>query len=259
MSRNQPDRNERQPSDEFHTTHWSIVVSARKNSENDLETRRASLEELCSAYWMPLFSYLRRKGISPDDSADFVQGFFSELIEKDFVKAVDQERGRFRWFLMSAINRYIAKQIEKNETIKRGGQVNLLSIDWHNAERDYCNEPVDGWTAEKIFDRRWALSVLKQTLESLDQYYHELGQSKLFEKLRPLLMADGGQTDTYKKIAVELEMTEGAVKVAASRMRDRYKSRLSQIVSQTLADPAAIDDEIRILLNALRGPMADKT
>lgn len=244
--------------DDFKTTHWSIVVSARKDSKNDSQTRRASLEDLCSAYWMPLFVYLRRKGLTPNDSADYVQGFFSELIEKDFVKAVDQERGRFRWFLMSAINRYIAKQVEKKQTIKRGGQATVLSIDVRSAEQDYRNEPVDGWTAEKIFDRRWALSVLKQTLDSLNRHYQGIGQSALFEKLQPLLIAGSKSTETYKVIADQLEMTEGAVKVAASRMRDRYKSGLSEIVSQTLSDPDCLDDELDVLLNALRGPGGER-
>lgn len=202
---------------------------------------------------MPLFVYLRRKGISPEDSADYVQSFMSELIEKDFVKAVDQERGRFRWFLMSAINRHIAKKIEKQNTVKRGGQANILSIDIQSAERDYRNEPVDGWTAEKIFDRRWALTVLKQTLARLEQQYLDLGKVELFKKLRPLLLADGGKPKAYKAIAEELEMTVGAVKVSASRMRDRYKLLLSQIVCQTLSDPETVDDELNVLLTALRG------
>lgn len=259
MNQPESDKNDSQRADEFRTTHWSIVVAARNDSKNDSETRRASLEDLCSAYWMPLFVYLRRKGISPNDSADYVQGFFSELIEKDFVKAVDQERGRFRWFLMSAVNRFVAKQIERNQTIKRGGQKTLLSIDVQTAERDYRNEPVDGWTAEKIFDRRWALSVLKQTLDSLDRHYQGLGQSALFERLRPLLMAGSQKPQTYKAIADQLEMTEGAVKVAASRMRDRYKTKLSEIVSRTLADPDSLDDELDVLLNALRGPKTGKS
>ena len=160
---------------------------------------------------MPLFVYLRRKGISPDDSADYVQGFLAELVEKDFVKAVDRKQGRFRWFLMAAINRFISKQIEKNQAIKRGGAVKTfsidLSIDVTSAEKNYQNEPTDGWTPEKIFDRRWALTVLKQTLGQLQSDYQCLDQSALFQSLQPMLMADSSKAK-YKDIAQELGMSE---------------------------------------------------
>ena len=180
----------------------------------------------------------------------------AELIEKDFVKAVDRERGRFRWFLMSAINRYISKQIEKSQAIKRGGAVRTfsidLSIDVQSAEKNYQNEPTDGWTAEKIFDRRWALTVLKQTLQQLESDYKQLDQSALFQLLQPMLMVDQGKVK-YRDIAKEMGMSEVAVKVAATRMRQRYRKKLSNIVCQTLADPESLDDELGILLAALRG------
>ena len=199
-----------------------------------------------------MFVYLRRKGIAPDDAADYVQGFLAELIEKDFVKAVDRERGRFRWFLMSAINRYISKQIEKSQAIKRGGAVRTFSIDIQSAEKNYQNEPTDGWTAEKIFDRRWALTVLKQTLQQLESDYKQLDQSALFQLLQPMLMVEQGKVK-YRDIADEMGMSEVAVKVAATRMRQRYRKKLSNIVCQTLADPESLDDELGILLAALRG------
>ena len=245
------------PSDEsspanFNTTQWSVVVSARDDSKNESAIRRESLEALCGTYWTPLFVYLRRKGIAPDDAADYVQGFLAELIEKDFVKAVDRERGRFRWFLMSAINRYISKQIEKSQAIKRGGAVRTFSIDIQSAEKNYQNEPTDGWTAEKIFDRRWALSVLKQTLQQLESDYKQLDQSALFQLLQPMLMVEQGKVK-YRDIADEMGMSEVAVKVAATRMRQRYRKKLSNIVCQTLADPESLDDELGILLAALRG------
>ncbi|MFK7767251.1 MAG: RNA polymerase sigma factor [Mariniblastus sp.] len=240
----------------FNTTHWSVVVSARDDSQNHSTLRRESLESLCGTYWMPLFVYLRRKGISPDDSADYVQGFLAELVEKDFVKAVDREKGRFRWFLMSAINRFIAKQIEKKQTLKRGGAVKTFSIDLpidlESAEQRYQNEPIDGWTPEKIFDRRWALTVLKQTLGQLETDYIELDQVDLFQSLQPILLADSSKTK-YKDIAHKLGMSEVAVKVAATRIRQRYKKKLSEIVCQTLADADSLDDELAILLAALRG------
>ncbi len=236
----------------FHTTQWSVVISAREDSNNDSLLRRSSLEKLCSIYWMPLFSYLRRKGYGPEDSADFVQGFLSELIEKDYVNAVAQERGRFRWFLTSAIARYVSKQVEQKMAVKRGGNVKTFSIDHDQAEKSYLNEPVDGWTAEKLFDRRWALTVLQQTLSQLETKYLGLDQAKLYERLRPFLLAGGGE-QTYREIAEELGMSEGAVKVAAARMRERYRKSLRLIVSETLSDEESLEDELDVLLGSLRG------
>ena len=118
--------------DEFRTTHWSVVVSSR---EQDSDIRQSSLSELCEAYWYPLFVYLRRKGHGPEQSADYVQGFFAELIDKDFLNAVSPEKGRFRWFLMSAVKRFVAKQVEKNAAQKRGGRQPTLSLNIDDAEQ----------------------------------------------------------------------------------------------------------------------------
>ncbi len=243
-----------QPPASFHTTQWSVVISAREDSQNDSALRRSSLEKLCSVYWLPLFTYLRRKGYGPEDSADYVQGFFSELIEKDYVRAVAKDRGRFRWFLMSAVTRYVSKQVEGKLAIKRGGNATVFSIDFNQAEKSYLNEPVDGWTAEKVFDRRWALTVLQQTLEQLETKYEKLDQAKLFERLRPFLIAGGGE-QTYQEIASELQKSEGSIKVAAVRMRERYRQTLRSIVSETLADEESLEDEIDVLLSSLRGDL----
>ena len=234
----------------FKTTQWSLVVSSQ---ESDASVRKNSLGELCESYWFPLFAYLRRKGYSPEDSADFVQGFFFELIDKQFLESVSPNNGRFRWFLMSAIKRYVSKQVEKRLAQKRGGQIQLISIDVENAEQRYQLEPVDGWTAEKLFDRRWAMEVIQQALQQLKSQQESKGKLELFLELQSTLAGARISQGKYDQIATRFSMSHGAVKVAALRLREKYRESLQQIVSQTIADEDAINDELDELLNALRG------
>jgi RNA polymerase sigma-70 factor (ECF subfamily) len=234
----------------FQTTHWSLVVSSRKS---DLVMRQKSLEELCSTYWYPLFAYLRRKGNTPEDAADHVQGFFAELIDKSFLDKVSPEKGRFRWFLMLAIKRFVSKQIEKSMAIKRGGDRQTISINIDDAEQRYQLEPVDGWTPEKLFDRRWALEVLQQALHQVRDEHQQKGKLELFVALQPTLAGVQISQDQYEEIATRFSMTPGAVKVAAMRLRDKYRKAMQSIVGQTLADSENVDDELQQLLTAIRG------
>lgn len=234
----------------FQTTHWSLVVSSR---ETDQSLRRQSLEELCSAYWYPLFAYLRRIGYSPEDTADYVQGFFVELIDKSFLKQVSPDKGRFRWFLMAAIKRFVSKQIEKKLAIKRGGGRQFVSFDVNDAEKRYQLEPTDGWTAEKLFDRRWALEVLQKALQQVRNELEVKGKLNLFLALQPTLAGVQISQQQYETIGQELSMTAGAVKVAAMRLRDKYRKAMQNIVGQTLKEYDSIDDELDQLLTALRG------
>ncbi len=236
---------------DFRTTQWSLVVSSKKDQDNAL--REKSLGELYTAYWYPLFVFLRRKGCSPEDASDYVQGFFVELIDKDFLASVEPEKGRFRWFLMSAVKRYMANERKRKMALKRGGGIQLFSLNLGDAEQRYQMEPVDGWTAEKLFDRRWALEVLRQALEQLRQHYLELGKSELYEVLQPTLTGYQFGSGEYEEIGGRFSMSAGSVKVAAFRLRDRYRSVLSAIVSETLIDEDGLDDEIDELLGALRG------
>ena len=235
---------------DFQTTHWSLVVSSR---ESDLVVRRRSLEELCGTYWYPLFAYLRRKGNSPDDAADYVQGFFVELIDKSFLEQVSPDKGRFRWFLMAAIKRFVSKQVEKNLAIKRGGGRQFISINVDDAEQRYQLEPIDGWTAEKLFDRRWALEVLQQALQQVRDEQEQKGKLPLFDALQSTLAGIQINQQQYESIAEQFSMTPGAVKVAAMRLRDKYRKAMQNIVGQTLADDKNVDDELDQLLTAIRG------
>lgn len=235
----------------FNTTRWSLVSSAR--DENDSESRKEALAELYRGYWYPLFAYLRRKGYSASDSADYLQSFFIELMEKDFLNAVEPEQGRFRWFMMSAASRFAAKQVQKANALKRGGGISKFSIDVDDAERRYLLEPVDGWTPEKLYDRGWALEVLKQALAKLQNEFESKSKGPLFQRLQSSLTGSEPDPQSYADIATELGMTEGAVKVAAFRLRSRFRELLVETVSDTVNSPDEVDGELDELMKSLRG------
>ena len=221
--------------------------------EQDSDIRRHSLGELCESYWYPLFAFLRRKGNSPDAAADYVQGFFVELVDKNFLDAVSPEKGRFRWFLMSAINRFVSKQVEKQSAQKRGGDRQFFSLNIETAEQRYQLEPTEGWTPEKLFDRRWALTVLEQALAELKQRQSDKGKLELYEALRPTLSGVPMANAEYAEIAQRFQMYEGAVKVAALRLRQKYRDIIREIVGQTVAESNRVSDEIDELFKALSG------
>jgi len=227
-----------------------MVVSSR---EKDSDVRRASLGELCELYWYPLFAFLRRKGHSPDAAADFVQSFFVELIDKEFLDAVSPEKGRFRWFLMSAIKRYVSKEVEKQQTQKRGGDRKRISLNVDDAEQRYQLEPIDGWSAEKLFDRRWALAVLEQALTSLELEQTKKGKLELYKALQPTLSGLPMSMEQYTEIGEQFGIPSGAVKVAALRLRQKYRDTIRNIVAQTVVESDRIGDELDELLAALRG------
>ncbi len=238
------------PNSDFATTHWSLIVSSR---QQDSDVRRNSLSELYVQYSYPLFAFLRRKGHGVHEAADFVQGFFVELIDKDFLKAVAPEKGRFRWFLMSAIRRFVMNQSAKQKTQKRGGDRAFFSLDVDDAEQRYQLEPVDGWTAEKLFDRRWALEVLARALDQLESEHEAQGKLELFQDLRDTLTGIPLTSDRCSEIAEKFSKSPGAIKVAAHRMRDKYRQLLVAIVAQTVVDSSGVDSELDDLLAALGG------
>lgn len=234
----------------FNTTCWHIVTSTK---DQDSAVRHESLAELYRTYWYPLFAYLRRKGHSQEQASDYVQGFFLELIDKDFLAAVSPEKGRFRWFLMSAVGRYVSKQTAKQMTQKRGGGKATFSLDVDKAEQRYQQEPVEDWTPEKLFDRRWALEVLANALELLRADHESRGKLALYEKLQSTLAGEALTAEACDAIGAELEMSPVAVKVAAHRLRDKYRQALVDVVSQTLTDQDSVEDELDKLFEALAG------
>jgi RNA polymerase sigma factor (sigma-70 family) len=234
---------------QFHTTQWSLVVAAAGEGG---EEPRAALAELCQAYWYPVYAFLRRRGNSPHDASDLTQEFFATLLEKDYLADADPERGRFRSFLLTAVSRLASKQQDKAAAQKRGGGWKLLSLDFDDGEARYQREPAHEETAERIFERRWALTLLERTLAALREQHVAAGKLALFDALKSFLTGDA-DAPLRRTIAEELGMTEGAVKVAVHRLRQKYRELLRAEIAQTIAGQADVDGELAELRNALRG------
>jgi RNA polymerase sigma-70 factor (ECF subfamily) len=221
----------------FAATRWSLSAARR------------AMGELAGQYWFPLYAFLRRKGNSPTAAEDLVQGFFTRVLEKSSLLSVDRAKGKFRSFLLASLKNYLANESDKNRAAKRGGGNAVLSLDGLDAEARYTAEPVDEMTPERVFERRWALAVLELVLARLKDEYGARGQGNIFSALEGVLA--GGAGAGYAEIAERLKMTEDAVKVAAHRMRRRYRQLLRDEIAQTVADPDQIDEEIRALLGYL--------
>jgi RNA polymerase sigma-70 factor (ECF subfamily) len=231
----------------FPTTRWSRVLAA--GDRVDPEAREA-LAELCSAYWYPLYAFVRRRGHPPDEAADLVQGTFLILLDRDGLAAIAPERGRFRSFLMAACSHHLADRRDRDQAARRGGGVAPIPIDRADAEGRYAAEPVNDWTPERLFERRWATGLLEIAVARLEAEWIAAGKAALVSRLLPALT--GGRGDIpLAAIAAELGMTEGAVKMAASRLRKRYGEILREEIGRTVADPADLEDEVRALFAAL--------
>ncbi len=233
----------------FCTTHWSVILAARQ-----AETPESSmaLEQLCQAYWPPLYAYVRRRGHTPEDASDLTQQFFARLLEKNYLRSVEPAKGKFRTFLLTAMERFLANEWSRSQRQKRGGGQSIMSLDDQAAERGYLAGLVDSLTAEKILDRRWAMTVLELTMSGLATECAAAGKSRLFEELKPALAGERTER-TLADIARELELSLGAVKIALHRLRRRYGELLRTEVARTVSSPEAVDEEIRCLREAL-GP-----
>jgi RNA polymerase sigma-70 factor (ECF subfamily) len=233
----------------FVTTHWSVVLTAGRS---DTTLARDALARLCQTYWHPLYAYVRRLGHSPPDAQDLTQEFFARLLAKNYLAAADESRGRFRSFLLAALKHFLANEWDKASAQKRGGGQIPISIDPGSAETACSFEPADTTTPEKIYERRWALTLLDQVLRRLREEYVRAGREKLFEQLKPTL-TEASRTVRYAEIAARLGMSEGAVKVAVHRLRLRYREVLRAEIADTVASPAEVEDELRNLFAALAG------
>jgi DNA-directed RNA polymerase specialized sigma24 family protein len=234
------------PPSHFATTHWSLVLAARDRAEPGA---RDALASLCGLYWYPLYAYIRRRGHGADDAHDLMQEFFARLLAKDFLAGVDRGKGKFRSFLLAAFNHYLANERDRARAKKRGGGRPVLSLDAADAEGRYRAEPAGGLTPEQLFERRWALALLREVMARLRADYEAKGKGRLFDRLRGFLVGEKGAG--YRGAADDLGLSEGAVKVAAHRLRQRYRDLLREEIGRTVATPEEIEEEIGALFAAL--------
>jgi RNA polymerase sigma-70 factor (ECF subfamily) len=237
----------RPPTGQFQTTHWSVVLAARDRAAPEA---RAALAALCAAYWYPLYAFVRRKGHDPEQAADLTQEFFARLLEKDYLRSVDRNKGRFRSFLLAACTHFLANQRDRATARKRGGGRSPVSIDVRDAEGRYRAEPAHGLTAERLFERRWALTLLDGVLGRLGGEYHGAGKGALYDRLKVALTGAGAAVP-YAAVGRELGMSEAAVKKAAQRLRRRYREVLRERIAETVGEAGQVEDEIRELFAIL--------
>ncbi len=231
----------------FATTHWSVVLAAGQPESTDYQQ---ALETLCRTYWFPLYAYLRRHGNDAHQAEDYTQAFLAFLLDKHGLRLADPKRGRFRSFLLTSLKNFLSNERARAGAQKRGGGRKILSLDIENAERLYALKPREELSPDKLFARSWALTVLDRTMDRLGAEATRTKKSELFEKLRICLTADKSSVP-YGKMAVELNMSEGAVRVAAHRLRRRYRELLRDEIAQTVTSEDQIDEELRDLFAAL--------
>jgi RNA polymerase sigma factor (sigma-70 family) len=231
----------------FVTTHWSVVLAAGRA---DSTRARAALEKLCRNYWYPLYAFVRRLGHGPHDAEDLVQGFFAVCLAKNYLGAAQQSRGRFRSFLLVALKHFLANEWDKQRARKRGGAQPMISLDSLTAEQRYALEPAERLSADKLFERRWALTMLDQVVSRLRGEQAAAGKLDQFEALKECITAAGRGTP-YAKLANQLGLSEGAVKVAVHRLRRRYRELLEAEIANTVSSPEEVEEERRQLLAAL--------
>ncbi len=212
-----------------------------------------ALAELCSGYWHPLYAYVRRRGYDADDACDLTQAFFAQLIEHRRLAAADPVRGRFRSFLLTSMKNFLASEWRRESAAKRGGGADVVSIDATDAESRYRIEPADNRTPEADYERRWALALLDRAVEDQRRAYADRGEAELFDALKAYLGADAGGAP-YGELSRRLGRSEAALRTALSRLRARWRTRLREIVAETVQGDRLVDDELKDLVRALALP-----
>lgn len=231
----------------FATTHWTVVLAA---GSPDSSRHREALGTLCQTYWFPLYAYLRRHGENRDDAAEHTQAFFAKLLEKRSLRAVRPQPGKFRSFLLTALKRFVADERQRQQAQKRGGGQYGLALTIDDAEGRYALQPVDRLSPERLFERSWAMTVLDRVMDRLETEMAAAGKGALFE-LAGAHLCGVDDAVPYREVAAKLVMTEGAIKVAVHRMRQRYREILRHEIAQTVSHPNEVDEEIRALFAIL--------
>lgn len=234
-------------SSSFATTHWSVVFAA---GDANSPQARAALESLCRSYWYPLYAYVRRRGRNAHDAQDLTQAFFLQLLDHGYLSHADPRKGRFRTFLLVALNRFLTNEWNHERALKRGGAFSFLSWDECKAEERYAAEPFARDSAELLFEQRWALTVVERAMNRLQQEFAAGDKKELFENLKGVLTGDA-TSEPYATLAQRFQMTEAAIKMTAMRMRRRFGEILREEVANTLTNPTDLSDELRHLLAVL--------
>jgi hypothetical protein len=231
----------------FDTTRWSLIVGVQGG---DSKVRREALSALCEAYWYPLYAFVRHKGHNADDALDLVQGFFERLLEKGDLNSVERSKGRLRSFLMASCTHYLANRIDHSRARKRGGGRRIVSIDGMTAEGRYSLELSHGLAAERLFDKRWATTLLGMVMGRLEGEMNAAGKARQFAVLRPAL-SGGAERGLYARISAELSLSQQAARAAAHRLRLRFRELMREEILLTLDDAADVEEEIQALFSSL--------
>ena len=230
----------------FTTTHWSVVLAAGKA---DSGQAHSALEELCRTYWFPLYAYVRRAGHNADEAQDLTQEFFLRLLEKKSIRLADSARGKFRSFLLTSLKNFLVNEWEKGQAAKRGGGLVFQPWEQDDPERRYQAEPASDITPERLFEKKWAVALVERAQACLQQEYKAANKLPIFEHLKDHVWGEG---KGYDELAAQLNMTEGALRIATHRMRDRFRRVLREEVANTASNQNEIDEELRYLISLLR-------
>lgn len=231
----------------FATTHWSVVAAAARSGSPE---SRAALESLCRSYWYPLYAYTRRRGYGPEDAQDLTQEFFHQFLASDWIGRAEPTRGRFRSFLLRGLQNLLANEWQKRQRLKRGAGNDMISLDAFTAEERYHLEPADDSTADKLFERRWAMTLLQRVIERLQAEQASAGNAERFVALREVLLGEP-DNEGYSGLARRLGWTESALKTSVHRLRQRYRELLREEVARTVGDPNEVRDELCHLLRVV--------
>jgi RNA polymerase sigma-70 factor (ECF subfamily) len=232
---------------QFAPTSWTDVLAAQRGGSREAE---AALEKLCLTYWYPLYAYLRRKGFDPHKAQELNQEFFYRLLKENYLGAVDRRKGKFRSFLLAALNHFVSNQRDHERAAKRGGGQTLISLDDTDAENRFKLEPASDLSPEKIFERNWFMTLFEQALARLREEQTAAGRAELFEQLK-LFVVEDAESGDYNNAAARVKMTPNAVAVTVHRWRERYKTLVREEVLRTVADPSEIEDELRRFFTVL--------
>ena len=235
----------------FPSTRWSAVFAA--NVEQSTADQKQALEDLCKAYYQPLYGYARRRGSSPEDAMDLTQGFFAHLIETELFAKTDPENGKLRTYLLTCFRHYVSKENTRARAQKRGGDRQFIPLNGVALEERYGKSPRVNETPETLYERQWAMRLLEQALGRVGRTYHDSGRGELFDVLRSTLTGAAAESD-YRTVAARLKINEGAVRTAIHRLRGRFRDALREAVADTVLDPGDVDQELRYLKSVLATP-----